>query len=56
MKICGVSCISNLACGMTDQPLSHTEVQETADQLAASFKKLITQFIIEMAKKEGIKK
>ena len=23
MKICGISCISNLACGMTDQPLSH---------------------------------
>ena len=23
MKICGISCISNLACGLTDQPLSH---------------------------------
>ena len=23
MKICGISCISNLACGMTDNPLSH---------------------------------
>ena len=28
MKICGISCISNLACGMTDAPLSHREVQE----------------------------
>ena len=23
MKICGISCISNLACGMTEEPLSH---------------------------------
>ena len=34
MKICGISCISNLGCGMTDQPLSHTEVAETADRVA----------------------
>ena len=24
MKICGISCISNMACGMTDEQLSHT--------------------------------
>ena len=34
MKICGISCISNLACGMTDQPLDHKEVQEAADRVA----------------------
>lgn len=45
MKICGISCISNLACGMTDQPLSHTEVQETADRVAPLFKQLITASI-----------
>ena len=28
MRICGISCISNLAAGMTDQPLNHEEVQE----------------------------
>ena len=33
MKICGISCISNLACGMTEQPLSHQEVQEAADRV-----------------------
>ena len=31
MKVCGISCISNLGCGMTDQPLSAEEVKETAD-------------------------
>ena len=49
MQICGISCISNLGCGMTDQPLSHVEVKETADQVAPKFKSLITEAIIRMA-------
>lgn len=50
MKICGISCISNLGCGMSDQPLSHEEVQETADRVAPLFKKLITESVIRMGK------
>lgn len=46
MRICGISCISNLACGMTDQPLSHQEVQEAADKVAPMFKKLVTEVIV----------
>ena len=49
-KICGISCISNLACGMTDQPLSHKEVQETADRVAPLFKELVTRSIAKMGK------
>jgi len=49
MKICGISCISNLACGITDQPLTHEEVQETANRVAPLFKKLITESIIRIA-------
>lgn len=49
MKICGISCISNLGCGMQDAPLSHAEVQETADRVAPLFKKLITEAVIRMA-------
>lgn len=45
MKICGISCISNLACGMTDQPLSHKEVQEAADRMAPMFRALVTRAI-----------
>lgn len=48
MKICGISCISNLGCGMTDQPLSHEEVKETADRVAPLFKKLITEAVTRM--------
>ncbi len=50
MKICGISCISNLACGMTDQPLSHEEVKETADRTAPLFRQLVTESIIRIGK------
>lgn len=50
MRICGISCISNLACGLSDQPLSHQEVQETADRVAPLFEKLVTAAIINMGK------
>lgn len=45
MRICGISCISNLAAGMTDNPLNHEEVQEAADMAAPKFKKLVTEAI-----------
>lgn len=51
MKVCGISCITNMACGITDQPLSHAEVQETADRVAPLFKKLITASITKIAGK-----
>ncbi len=50
MKICGISCISNLCAGMMDQPLTHEEVQETADRVAPMFKKLITETIINIGR------
>lgn len=45
MRICGISCICNLAAGMTDTPLSHKEVQEAADMTAPLFTKLVTESI-----------
>lgn len=51
MKVCGISCITNMACGMLEQPLSHSEVQETADRVAVTFKKLVTQSIINIYQK-----
>ncbi len=47
--ICGISCISNLACGITENPLTHEEVQETADRVAPLFKKLVTESIKNIA-------
>lgn len=48
MKICGISCISNLGAGMSDQPLSNEEVYETATRVAPMFKSLITAVIREI--------
>lgn len=45
MKICGISCISNMAAGITANPLTHKEVQETADRVAPLFKQLVTECI-----------
>lgn len=45
MRICGISCISNLAAGMSDKPLCHEEVQEAADMAAPKFKRLVTESV-----------
>lgn len=45
MEVCGISCITNLAAGMSGEKLDHKEVQETADRVAVQFKKLITEVI-----------
>jgi purine-nucleoside phosphorylase len=45
LRTCGVSCITNYATGVTDQPLSHDEVQETADRVAETFQRLLTAAI-----------
>ncbi len=51
MEICGISCISNLAAGISSNPLSHKEVQETADKAAPMFRRLVTASIEKIAGK-----
>lgn len=53
MKICGISCISNLAAGMSKVTLNHKEVQETADRAAAKFTALVSGVIRKMGEIEG---
>lgn len=45
MKILGISCITNLASGISPVPLSHEEVQQTADEVSPKFKALVTKII-----------
>lgn len=45
MKILGISCISNMAAGILDQPLNHLEVQETANKIQSTFEKLISGIV-----------
>lgn len=46
MKICGISCVANLGCGLTENPLTHKEVMEAADKAAPLFKKLICASVV----------
>lgn len=46
MKIVGISCISNLAAGISTTPLSHAEIHKTADKAAPKFKKLLYESIV----------
>lgn len=47
MKICGVSCISNLAAGISPTPLSEQEVIDAGKAVAPIFTKLVTEAIKE---------
>lgn len=50
MKICGISCITNMGSGMTSNPLTHAEVQETADRVASTFADLVTGVVTNIGK------
>ena len=50
MKICGISCISNPAAGISENPLSHENVQKMADEAAPKFKLLVTEAVKRMGK------
>jgi len=41
MKVLGISCITNMASGILDQPLSHAEVMETGDRVKEAFTSLV---------------
>ena len=42
MKVAGISCITNMAAGILEQPLCHEEVQETAAKVEDSFTRLVS--------------
>ncbi len=46
MKIVGISCVSNMAAGISPTPLTHEEVSQTADKAAPYFKKLVYESIL----------
>ena len=48
MKVLGISCITNMAAGVLDQPLNHAEVMETANRVKTTFRNLLDGIIQEM--------
>jgi purine-nucleoside phosphorylase len=45
LNVLGISCISNMAAGILDQPLSHNEVIETTDKVRVNFLKLVKSIV-----------
>ena len=45
IRVLGISCITNLAAGMTNNTLSHEEVKETADRVQNEFIRLVTGIV-----------
>jgi len=41
MRVLGLSCITNLACGLSNAPITHAEVLETTERVAGKFKALV---------------
>ncbi|MEN2766123.1 purine-nucleoside phosphorylase [Ornithinibacillus xuwenensis] len=53
MKVLGISCISNMAAGILDQPLTHDEVIETTDQVKQDFLQFVKKIISTLPVKHG---
>ena len=45
MDVLGISCITNYAAGISDTPLNHQEVIDTANKVKENFKKLLSELI-----------
>ena len=45
MNVIGISCITNLASGVSDDPINHEEVMETGEKVAEIFKELLLRVI-----------
>ena len=48
MRVLGVSCITNMAAGILDQPLNHAEVTETANRVKGQFRALLDAVVEKM--------
>lgn len=48
IRCLGISCISNMAAGILDQPLTHEEVMETTEKVRDSFLQFVKQLVQEI--------
>lgn len=48
LEVCGISCVTNLAAGLGGKPLSHEEVQETANRVSQRFESLVWELLSTM--------
>jgi purine-nucleoside phosphorylase len=45
IKVLGISCITNMAAGILDQPLDHREVIDTAEKVRTKFVRLVKEIV-----------
>ncbi len=45
MKVLGISCITNMAAGISEEPINHDEVIETGQRVRSTFTKLLRKLI-----------
>jgi purine-nucleoside phosphorylase len=50
MKVLAISCVTNMAAGILDQPLSHAEVMETGERVKTTFEALLRAVLPRVAK------
>ncbi len=53
IKVLGISCVTNMAAGILDQPLNHQEVLDTAERVKGDFVGLLRAVLGEIAKDVG---
>ena len=54
IRVCGISCVSNMASGLSGEELSHLDVQAVADRRAQEFERLVTRSIEKMCEDERL--
>ncbi len=47
-RVCGISCLTNLATGLSDKPLSHDEVEQTASAVRLEFTGLLREVLLHL--------
>jgi purine-nucleoside phosphorylase len=53
IKVLAISCVTNMAAGILDQPLSHEEVMETGERVKTSFEALLRSVLPRIEKDVG---
>lgn len=46
LRVCAISCISNMAAGISQTPLSHEEVKQNADRVSDLFERLLYETVL----------
>ena len=54
LKVIGISCITNMAAGILDQPLNHEEVIETTQKVKSEFLNLVKSIVSEIKVKSMV--